>query len=141
MTEQELKSVRMLHNKICDLEKHLRSLRLSAENITPIIDGLPHAKTAKSRVEKIAVLIVEHECELKELQEQFITVKSKLADKIMSEVTEPAVQTLLMLRYVECCTVKEIACRMQYSIRAVFKMHAHFLKVCIRRHIVAQNQS
>lgn len=141
MTEQELKSVRMLHNKICDLEKHLQSLRLSAENITPIIDGLPHAKSARSRVEKIAVLITEYERELAELQKQIVDAKSSLADKIMCEVTEPTVQALLMLRYVECCTVKEIAQRLNYSVRAVFKMHAHFLKTCTRGQIAAQAKS
>ena len=44
MTEQELNSGHDLKKQIRDLEKHLQTLRLSAENLVPILDGLPHSK-------------------------------------------------------------------------------------------------
>ena len=134
MTEQELNSVRELKKRIRDLESHLQSLRTAAENLTPILDGLPHSTERKSRVEKIALMIVEDTRELESLRKELIPAKSKLADIILREVEDITVQTLLVLRYVECCPVKEVARRMQYSVRAVFKMHAHFLKEFIRGH-------
>ena len=58
MTEQELNSGHDLKKQIRDLEKHLQTLRLSAENLVPILDGLPHSNEAKSRGEKIALLSI-----------------------------------------------------------------------------------
>lgn len=128
MTKEELCSVRELQKKIRTHEQRLEALRMSAKNIVPILDGLPHATEAKSKVEKIALRIVEVERELEELRGQLVQSKSGLADKIMREVEAPEVQTLLILRYVDCCPYKEIARRMRYALRHVFKLHERFLK-------------
>ena len=128
MTREELCSVRELQKKIRTHEQHLEALRMSAENIVPILDGLPHATEAKSKVEKIALRIVEVERELEDLRGRLVQSKSGLADKIMCEVVSPEVQTLLILRYVDCCPYKEIARRMRYALRHVFKLHERFLK-------------
>lgn len=141
MTEQELNSVRDLNKKIRDLECQLQTLRLSAENIVPILDGLPHATLAKSRVEKIALRTVATECELETLRAELLQAKSALADKIMAEFDEPLFQTFLMLRYVECCSFKETAHRMHYGLRYVFKLNDKILKLGICGHIAAQNHS
>lgn len=137
MTEKELNSVRELKKRIHDIERHLQALRLSAENLVPILDGLPHSTEAKSRVEKIALLIVEYERELKTLHEQIISAKSELVDRILVEIEEPTLQTLAALRYVECLSYKETARRMMFTLRHVFRLHEKFLKC----HIAAQNHS
>lgn len=137
MTTQELNSVRDLKKKIRGLEKYLRSLRLSAENITPIIDGLPHAKSARSRVEKYAVLIAENEQELEKLQAELIKAQSELADKILCEFEHPQTQMFLVLRYIECLSYEATAERMQITLRHAFRIHAKITKC----HIAAQNQS
>ena len=139
MTEEELNGVRELNKKICDIERHLQALRISAENLVPILDGLPHSSEAKSRVEKIALMIVEDERELTALNETKLLAKSKLADKILCEVDEPTLQTLLVLRYVECLSFKETARRMHFTLRYVFKLHTEFLKEFICGHIATQN--
>ena len=137
MTEKELNSVRNLKKRIRDVERHLQALRLSAENLVPILDGLPHSTEAKSRVEKIALMIIEHERELETLHERIISAKSELVDKILREVDEPTLQALAALRYVECLSYKETARRMTFTLRHVFRLHAKFLKC----HIAAQNHS
>lgn len=43
MTEQELNIVRELNKKIRNAEHRLEVLRNNAENVVPILDGLPHA--------------------------------------------------------------------------------------------------
>ncbi|MBQ3442229.1 MAG: hypothetical protein IJG33_03175 [Selenomonadaceae bacterium] len=141
MTEQELNSVRELKKRIHVLEKHLQALRLSAENIVPVLDGLPHSTEAKSRVEKIALMIVEDERELTALNEKILLAKSELVDKILCQVDEPTLQTLLILRYVECLSFKETARRMHFTLRHIFKLHEKILKEFICWHIAAQNTS
>ena len=89
MTEQELNAVRELNKKIRALETRLRDIRNSAENIVPILDGLPKAAFAKSRVEKTALKAVEVERELETLRGQLPLLKSDLANRIMAEVDEP----------------------------------------------------
>ena len=137
MTEKELNSVRELKKRIRDVERHLQALRLSAENLVPILDGLPHSTEAKSRVEKIALMIVEHERELETLREQIILAKSELLDKVLIEIEEPTLQALAALRYVECLSYKETARRMMITLRHAFRLHEKFLKC----HIAAQNHS
>ena len=141
MTEKELNIVRELKKQIRDLERHLQALRLSAENLVPILDGLPHSTEAKSRVEKLALMIVSDERELTFLNETLLIARAELLDKILREVDEPALQTLLVLRYVECFSFKETARRMRYGLRHIFKLHEKFLKDGICRHIAAQNHS
>lgn len=141
MTEQELFSVREMKSGIKALEKKLQTLRMSAGNLVPIIDGLPHATQAKSRVERISLMIVECERELDNLRDRLIKAKSDLADKIMCEVSEPVLQTLLVLRYVECLPFKDIAHRMVFGLRYIFKLHDKILKKGICGHIAAQNES
>ena len=138
MTEQELNSVRELKKKIRDVESQLQALRTAAENLVPILDGLPHSNEAKSRVEKIALSLVETERELDNLREKIIVVKSQLTDKILREVEDTTYQTLLVLRYVECLSFKETARRMHFSLRYVFKLHDKILKLGICGHIAAQ---
>lgn len=128
MTDKELNVVRELRDEICILERRLQELRMSAENLVPIIDGLPHATEAKSRVEKIALMIVADERELENLREQFMKLKSELANKIMSQVSDPILQTLLVLRYVECLSFKETARRMKSSLRHVYRLHEKIFK-------------
>ena len=50
MTEKELNSVRELNKKIRDLEWRLQALRAEADNIVPVLDGLPNPSDVKSRV-------------------------------------------------------------------------------------------
>ena len=119
MTEKDLNCVRELNKSIRDRERHLYKLRLSVENLTPILDGLPHASEAKSRVERLALNIVEVERDLDSLREQFQQEQSRLVNIIMREVDEPILQTLLILRYVECLSFNEIARRLQFSLRSI----------------------
>lgn len=141
MTEKELNSVRELKKSIRDLELRLQALKTAAENLVPVLDGLPHSNEAKSRVEKIALMIIEHERELETLREQIILAKSELVDKILREIENITLQTLLILRYVECLSYKDTARRMHFTLRYIFKLHTKFLKEFICGHIAAQNTS
>ena len=139
MTEKELNSVRELNKKIRDLERRLQELRISAENLVPIIDGLLHSSEAKSRVERIALMIVEHERDLEKFRDQIILAKSELVHTILREVDEPTLQALLMLRYIECLSFKETARRMKFTLRHLYRLHEKIFKNGICGHIATQN--
>lgn len=129
MTLEDLNSCRALQIRIGTVTNHLAGLRLSAENLVPILDGMPHSKEAKSRVERIALEIIEDECELTALRSEYELAQARLTDKILLEVSDPVIQTLLVLRYVECYSFRETARRINYSLRQVFRLHETFLKL------------
>ena len=125
---QELNVVRELKKILDKEEQKLNALRINTVNITPILDGLPRAKTAQSKVEKNALKIIESEHEIQRLQSELICARTITLDKIMSKVDEPNYQTLLVLRYVECLSFREIARRMHFVLRNIFNLHDAALK-------------
>lgn len=133
MTAETLNSVRDLQKKIRNLERRVQELRISMDNIVPVLDGLPHSSEAKSRVERIALMIVDAERELEDLRGQLPKVQSTLAEVILREVDSPPLQSFLVLRYVEGLSLKETARRMRYTLRHVYRLHEKFLKC----HLVA----
>ena len=137
MTKTELNAVREIRKRIKELEEKLQILRRASTDLVPLADGLPRAKSAKSKVEMLALKAVEAEKELEYLNEKILYAKSELADKIMTETDDPAFQVLLMYRYVECLTYREIARRMDFTLRHVFGLHEKFFRL----HIDEQNRA
>ena len=123
MTEKELNSVRDINKRIRDIEWRLQALRAEAENITPIIDGLPHSTDVKSRVERLALNIAEGERELAALQAQFITAALELGNKIDSSPLNQQEKTVLSLRYVSCLNFQDIWLTLHVSDAQVFYLH------------------
>lgn len=132
MTEKELNSVRELNKQIRRQEQHLQALRLSAENLVPILDGLPHSNEAKSRVEKIALMIIEDERELENLRAQLDRASEDLPARIHDEVTNVQERTVLLLRYVACMRFRDIAFQLERSEARVFQIHHDVLKKILR---------
>lgn len=123
MTEQELNSVRELKKRIRDLESHLQSLRTAAENLTPILDGLPHSTERKSRVEKIALMIVEEERELEDLREAAADAAVTLARRIKHADLTFQEREVAMLRYVACMNFRDIEAKLHMSDARIFFLH------------------
>ena len=128
MLVREINKAREISKRIRELERQVTALHLSRDNIVPVLDGLPHATDIKSKVEKIALRIVEGERELDTLRGEFAQEKVRIATEIMRNYVAPATQTLLILRYVSCLSFREIARRMHYGLRYVFKLHDEHLK-------------
>ena len=124
MTAQELYKVRELRNKILATTRHSESLRLAATNLVPIMDGMPHARTSESRVEKLSLKIVECEKELTGLREEFDAAAALLADKIKAAPLTPQEREVLILRYVACERFRDISFQMNYSDAHVFRLHS-----------------
>ena len=121
MTAGELNSVRNLATQIRTLEKTLHGLRMLATNLTPLLDGMPHDTTVKSRVEEVALKIIAAETELDALQKEFTQAKEQLINQILGEIDEPVLQTLLILRFVNLMTWTQITRQMNYERSWVFR--------------------
>lgn len=128
MTVQEINKARELCKRIRELERQIAALCLSRDNIVPVLDGMPHATEIKSKVEKLALRIVENQRVLDNLRVEFEAEKARLVSVIMTEFDDPTEQSLLLLRYVACLPFREIARRMQYGLRHVFKLHDRLVK-------------
>lgn len=133
MTEKELNSVRELHTKIRDFEWYLKALRASADNIVPILDGLPHATTIQSKVEKLAMKIADAERELEDLQRKFVNAAVELESKINAAKLNRQEEAVLILRYVSCMNFQDIWQTLNTSDARIFYLHRtgvkNFLKV------------
>lgn len=128
MTVSEINKARELSKRIRELERQMSALILSRDNIVPVLDGMPHATEVKSKVERLAVRIVESERELEGLRSEFEQEKTRIANAVMLAFDVPTEQSLLLLRYVSCLSFREIARRMHYGLRYVFKLHDRLVK-------------
>ena len=131
MTEKELNSVRVLHEQIQAVEKQLSTLRKHAEDITPKLDGLPHATTIQSKVENLALKIVERCKELEALHEQIIAATADLTQKICDKIKNPQERTVIIFRYISCMTFRDIGFEMGKSDARVFQLHHDALEKII----------
>ena len=123
MTEQELNQVRNLSKRIRDLENLLTTLRKRAEDITPVCDGLPKPTDIHSRVEFLALKIVEKTIELESLHEQILSATVTLTEAICKEIADPNQRAVLLLRYVHCMHFRDIGFRLDKSDATVYRLH------------------
>lgn len=128
MTAQEINKARELSKRIRELERQIAALCLSRDNIVPVLDGMPHASDVKSKVENLALRIVENQRVLENLRVELEAEKARIVSVILSEFGDPSAQSLLLLRYVSCLPFREVARRMRYSLRHVFKLHDQLVK-------------
>lgn len=127
MTARELNAVRELNEQVVLLERRLAELRLTAQDIVPANDGMPRGNLKQSKVENLVMKILECEDELEALRNELSLARSELKEKIFREVADPVQQKLLLLRYVECLTVKETARRLRITLRHAFRLQQKFL--------------
>lgn len=128
MTQADLNEARDLRDKIRAEERRLNSLRVAAQNLVPILDGMPHAQTQSSRVEKIAALILDTEHELEELKAKFETACVTIARNLRDESLTAQEQEILTLRYVGCMNFRDIEFKTNLSDARIFYLHRHALK-------------
>lgn len=124
MTERELNAARDLAEEIKACESDLATFRLSMTKLVPIRDGMPKAQSNESRVEELAVLIVEKERELNELKERLIDTAGKLAREISAAPLNSQERRVIFLRYVACEHFRDIAFEMDKSDARIYAIHA-----------------
>ena len=128
MTEAELNEARELKKKIQSEERQLQILRTAAENLAPVLDGLPHAQNHSSRVAQIATLVIDAERSLNALKEKLDAIGAALTKKIRREPLTTREQEILILRYVACMNFRDIELALHLSDAGVFFHHRNALK-------------
>ena len=131
MTKHELKSVLLLKYKIIEQESYIEDLKHSAENLVPAPSDMPRSLDITKRVENLAIKLVDAENKLAELRAQLAQAKLNLIEKIFAEVSDPTLRKFVLLRYIECLPYKDIAHRMKYTLRHVYRLREKFLNVTI----------
>ena len=127
MTISELNAVRNLYERKRDVEWHLADLRQAAENLVPERDGMPHGTTVSSRVEGLALKIVELGKEIIALCEQMNVAAARLSDALQ-ELLHGEELRIMTLRYVACKRWLEIFTELKISDARGFHIHRIALK-------------
>ena len=128
MTRAELNAVRELTAELTQLESRLAELKLNAGCISAICNGAARASLRKSPVEILAVKIMTAEADLGDLRRRLAAEKGRLIDAIFAETDVPTLQTLLMLRYVECLSFRKCARKLNLPLTKIFRLHEKYLK-------------
>ena len=93
MTWAELNEVRDLNKAIEALSKQIDALHLTLSLKIPVRDGMPKSNAADSRVERIAVRIVDAEKRMEELKTLLREALPRLEKKINTEIADRTAQT------------------------------------------------
>lgn len=138
MTEAELNEVRDLKRRIVELEKRLRSLTLSVEKLSPVLDGMPHARSPCSRVEFLATQIIETERELKNLREEMEVAAARLTCRLYKMPLTSREYSVVALRYVACMRFRDIQFELHMSDARMWFLHREALKKILDRSLEKQ---
>ena len=122
ITCEELNSVWAIKKRIEREKRRIKDLQILAESITPILDGMPHAKPLTFKVEKIAMEKLACEQLISELSVQMIQDKFDLLTKIQSRHLNELQERVLSYHYVSCLCLNEISKTMNYSRRYIEKL-------------------
>lgn len=106
----------------------LEDLIALAQPSPPPLDGMPHASARVSKVEKIAMKIVDAKRELEELAGRIEEQKAVLFAALDGVDAKPIVQRVLKFRYVGCMSFNAIAKQMNYSRRQILRLHDEGLR-------------
>ena len=123
MTEQDLNRVRDLHKRVRDLENLLATLRKRAGDIVPAREGLPQSTDIHSKVESLALKIVEKTIELESLHRQILEATATLTESICRHISEPNQRAVMLLRYVHCMRFRDIAFQLGKSDARIYQLH------------------
>ena len=123
MTYEDLISVWTLAEAIEAEKNQLADLKLLAESITTPLTGMPSAKSQQSKVEKIALKIVEAEKKIVAMSEQLLTLKTNLFVLIKATDLSPTLKRVLICRYVLCLPFNAIAKKIGYTRRHISTLH------------------
>ena len=128
MTWEELNKVRDLTKELKETERTLEILRASIAAKVPVLDGMPKPTSTDSRVETVALRIVELSEQADLLKNELAEIVPALKSQISRSFTDKTARKLFILRYVDCMYFRDIAFILGYSETHVYYLHKIFLK-------------
>lgn len=122
-----LKDIRKLDLEIQTLQEQISLLRKNAEGLRAMeLSDMPKGGKGKDLSDYVAeiadlqTVCVQHVSEL-------IMKKQEAIERIMS-IDGSELRNVLLLRYIKCLEWDEIADRLQYNLRTIFRLHGEALK-------------
>ena len=122
-----LKDIRKLDLEIQTLQEQISLLRKNAEGLRAMeLSDMPKGGKGKDLSDYVAeiadlqMVCVQHVSEL-------IMKKQEAIERIMS-IDGSELSNVLLLRYIQCKEWDEIADKLQYNLRTIFRLHGEALK-------------
>lgn len=122
-----LKDIRKLDLEIQTLQEQISLLRKNAEGLRAMeLSDMPKGGKGKDLSDYVAeiadlqTVCVQHVSEL-------IMKKQEAIERIMS-IDGSELRNVLLLRYIQCKEWDEIADKLQYNLRTIFRLHGEALK-------------
>ena len=122
-----LKDIRKLDLEIQTLQEQISLLRKNAEGLRAMeLSDMPKGGKGKDLSDYVAeiadlqMVCVQHVSEL-------IMKKQEAIERIMS-IDGSELRNVLLLRYIQCKEWDEIADKLQYNLRTIFRLHGEALK-------------
>lgn len=133
MTKNELKEIIILDLLIKSKQRQLKELKeqkfcVKAINYKP--DKLSPTNAVSNPQEDLLLKIVDLESSIQKDITKLIKTKRKAANTIKN--IKGIERVVLEMRYLECMTWEEIAFRLTYNIRSVYKIHGRALQLIKR---------
>ena len=123
MSCAELNSVWELTAQLDREKRRLQDLQVMAESMTPILDGMPHAKPLTYKVERLAIMTTNCKDTIATLTEQLIQAKFELLTKLQSFKLKELYERVLSYHYVACLKFGAIAKLMSFTREYVWFLH------------------
>ena len=128
MTYEELNIVRNLKKKLEAEKQKLSALRESITPATPKLNDLPRGTDTASPTEKLAMMMTDAERKIARLNRRIESESLTLANQIQSEVQDSKEQALLIHRYINCKSFRDIGLVMGFSEGYIYFSHRRILK-------------
>lgn len=119
---ETLKEIRDLITKRDTKQAYIDRLMMSATNISPVLDGMPHGGGGSTtKIEHYSVECADKESELNDIKQQ-LELYSKDVKREIERVKDERYRDALKLRYIECMSVKEVAECMHYDRKSMYRI-------------------
>ena len=126
MNKDDLKEIIYLNDRINSKFRQLRELRLTREGVKGIDYSRDKVQTSvTSTIENTIIKIVDYEEEISKDISKLIDMKNKVRKQINK--VNGICGTVLEMRYLECMRWEEIAYRLHYDIRHIYRLHGQAL--------------
>ena len=128
MTLESLNTPKRLHTELQTLQERRAAIVDSLNNFTPTLDGLPKSKDNESRLERLAVVKLDLERQIADLQAALATARANLAADIFSADLHNNEIAVMLRRYVDCMHFSAIASDLHFSENRVYCLRRQALK-------------
>lgn len=108
MTLQEISRYYELRKRLTKHNESLEAMRTAAENITSRLDGAPRSPAHGDRVAHYGGMIAQLEIDIERDNEELREAKQEALEYIR-KIEDSYLQTIFLLRFIECMSWREIA--------------------------------